>query len=98
MSYWNIKPNQLIATIPQLSDDDYPVLRRILLLHRQHLEKCEEMLTVKHDFSFEKVLRCEGEYPYNLYMDLLSRENVLMRSISSFAMSKELFQGLSNEW
>ena len=84
MPYWNDgTPQKLINTIPQLSQDDYPALKRILLLHSQHQQRCEEMRD-KREMSFDYVLRWDGAEIYNLYMDLTYSNEVLLKNRSLF--------------
>jgi len=99
MSYWNDgTPQKLIDTISQLSQDDYPALRRILLLHSQHQQRCEEMMRDGKGMSFEDVLRWDSQDIYNLYMDLTYDNQVLLKNRSLFRYRKASIKELSNEW
>ena len=98
MSYWNDgTPQKLIDTIPQLSQDDYPALRRILLLHSQHQQRCEEMMRDGKGMSFEDVLRWDSQDIYNLYIDLTYDNQVLLKNRSLFRYRKASIKELSNK-
>ena len=78
--------------------DDYPALRRILLLHSQHQQRCEEMMRDGKGLSFEDVLRWDSQDIYNLYMDLTYDNKVLLKNRSLFRYRKASIKELSNEW
>ena len=89
MEYYQITPQNLIKTIPQLSQDDYQSLRSILFLYCQHQQRCEQMMRDTKGMSFDDVLHWNSKDLYHLYMDLTSNHQVVLKSRTRFLQRRE---------